>query len=104
MDGGAVEGFVDVDVAKAGDEALVEEGGLDGAMGVEEASGEAARREGEGLGSHVGVTCITVREDEDAAESAGVAEAKLFGREGEDQVGVRRNGFGGIVEGESAGH
>src|SRR5437868_4050323 len=31
MDGGTEEGFIDVDVAEAGDEGLVEEGGFDGA-------------------------------------------------------------------------
>src|SRR5690606_20136616 len=51
--GGPVEGLVGVDVADAGEEGLVEEGGLDRAAGAGEGAGELAGRDGEGVGAEL---------------------------------------------------
>jgi len=53
VDAAVEEGFVGVDVADAGHEALVEEGGFDGAAGFGEALGELIGTDLQGLGAEV---------------------------------------------------
>lgn len=50
-DARAEEGFIGVDVAHAGDDALVEQGGFDGAVGILQAGLELIGGDGEGVGA-----------------------------------------------------
>ena len=93
-DSGVVEGLVGVDVADAVEEGLVEERGLDGGLAVAEERDEVFERDGEGFFAGAGVGS---RADGEAAEAAGVDEAKLFAAaEGEDGVGVGWDGVSGV--------
>jgi len=120
VEAGGVEGFVDVDVAQAGDEGLVEEGGFEGAFGGAEEGVEVGWGEGEGFGAEAEFGGVAGREVDDLAEAAGVGESQMEdvggqmrgGGWGEDdrEVGVGEGGVGllvggmGGVKGEVAGH
>ena len=105
-DSGAEEAFVGVDIADAGEEALVKEGGLDGSFSFAEERGEIFRGDGEGLETG-GQKCRTLAEVfvRQATETAGIDEAE-FAAAGEcdARVGVRRDGRGGIGDEQAAGH
>jgi hypothetical protein len=77
---GGVEGFVDVDVAQAGDDGLVHEGVFDGAGGSGQIGGEIGGGHGEGFRAEVFVVEGITTEPKDAAEAAGVAKAEVGGR------------------------
>src|SRR5207253_2407247 len=86
VEAGEEEAFIDIDVAQAGDEGLIEQGGLDRPFGGGETLEEVGGTEGERLGAEVGVVGIGAQ-PEDAAEAAGVDEAKLQAvAEVEDEV------------------
>lgn len=76
---GGEEGFVGIDIAEAGDQALVEEGGLDGSAGGSEESGEAGGGEVERFGAEVLRGGLDGRQKPDGSEAAGVAKAELGG-------------------------
>ena len=108
-DGGvnaAVEkGFIGVDVADAGDEALIQQRCFDRTASPGKARNQFIRTHCQRLGPEVFVMCLTVAQPPDAAETTGVAEAKL-GVAGEigDQVRVRLNGLGVGFYCQTAGH
>ncbi len=77
VDSAVEEGFIGVDVADAGDEALVEEGGFNDAAGFGKALGELGGADCERFGAKICVMCLTVAEPPDAAEASGIAEAQL---------------------------
>jgi len=77
VDTAVEEGFIGIDVADAGDEALVEQGGLDGAAGFGQARNQLGRANLQRLGAKIAVICLTVAEPPDAAEAAGIDEAEL---------------------------
>ncbi len=86
---GGEEGFVDVDVAQAGDEGLVEQGALERASRLSEAKTQVAAGKGQGFGAEVVVDAVKVGADPvQAAKAARVAEPKLLVAEGEDRVRV----------------
>ncbi len=105
-DAGAEEAFVGVDVADAGEQGLVEQGGLDGELAAAEEGGEGVGRDGEGLGAGRGegfafgeVAAL------EAAKAAGIDEAKLLAaRKREAGVGVADDFGVGCGDEEAAGH
>lgn len=107
VEAGEEQGFIGVDVADAGDAALVEQGGFEGdgapAQGVPEGCGVegVAERFGAELGEGVGHGVYDV----DGAEFADINEAELVSIvELEDGAGERLLGMVGRAEVEAAGH
>lgn len=106
VDAGAEEALVGIDVADAGEEGLIEKGGLDRGPAAAEKGSEGGGPDGEGLDSGSeeggGVAEVFVGE---AAEAARIDEAKLAAAgESEAGVGVWREGRVGIGEKKTAGH
>ena len=105
-DAGAEEAFVGVDVAHAGEEGLVEEGGFDGGAAAAEEGGKVGGGDGEGLGTGSGEGGLGAEVAEvEAAEAAGIDEAH-FATAGEGEAGVGVRGDGALWGGdeEAAGH
>src|SRR5688572_24179997 len=73
-----VERFIYIDVAEAGEESLVEQGGFDRTFRARELVGELPGADEEGLGAEVFFGVGGTGEAPDAAEAARVAEAQLF--------------------------
>jgi hypothetical protein len=71
------EGFIGVDIADAGHEALIEQGGLDGAAGFGQTLCELVGTNFQRLGAEIRVICLTIAQPPDAAEATGIAKAKL---------------------------
>lgn len=105
MDSGEEERFISVNIPNAGDEILIEQGGLDGAGGLPEKSCQAGGFERERLRAEIAIGGFFAQ-PEDAAKTAWIAEADLNGAvaEIEDQVGVGLERRAGIFECELAGH
>ncbi len=116
-DAGAEEGFGDVDVAEAGDDGLVEQGGFYGVSAVCQRGGEGGGGEGgaQGFRAHVGEEFVLVfgggGHEVEAAEAAGVHEGDAPVVAGdEDHVfvggGEGRDARLGVIgcDGHAAGH
>jgi len=71
------EGFIGVYIADAGHEALIEQGGLDGAASLGQTLGELSRTNFQRLGAEICVICLTIAEPPDAAEAPGIPKTKL---------------------------
>src|SRR5205823_4823536 len=76
MNAGGEKGFVDVNVSQAGDEALIEQGVLDGAGRLGETLAELRGTEFEGLGTHVFFIGVGA-EPPDSAKAAGIFESQI---------------------------
>ena len=113
---GVPERLIHVDVAQAGDQRLVEQGGLEGAAGSTKAgfAGAAERfRVGQGVRAEGGpAACAEVVEGgvrPERTEAAGVAETeregvRVIGRGGEGPFNVNVVGRGVRIEGQAARH
>ncbi len=95
---GLEQGFVDVDVAQAGDEVLVEQGGFEPPPGFAESGVERLRLEGRGIGAQGGdVTCEELGQigvDVEVAEASRVDALDAGMGQAEDEVGVGLGGPG----------
>jgi hypothetical protein len=107
MQVGGPEGFIHIDIAQAGDTALIEQEGFQSAFEAGEPFAE--NREGKGakerLGAEVGQVGLGIRDDQPAPELAGVAVAQaaaVIKRENDAVMGGGRGIRGCPVE--LAGH
>src|SRR5256885_1798756 len=97
------EGFIDVDVAEACDEGLIEQGGFGGAFGFRETFGEIGGAQGEGLGAEAFFVRVGA-EPPDPAETARVAETNFGIGDGDDQMRVWQRWRMWLFNREPAGH
>src|SRR5205085_10385947 len=67
--------FVGIDIADAGQEALIEQGGLDGAASLRQPHRELSGADLQRFRTQICVMYLTIAEPPDAAEAAGIDEA-----------------------------
>ena len=79
IDSAVEERLIGIDVADAGQDALIEQGGLDGPAGPGKALGELSGADLQRLWAEVFVICLTTAQPPDAAKASRIAETKLGG-------------------------
>lgn len=104
MNGGVEEGLIDVNVAQAGDQPLVEQGVLDRSGGAGKAAGEVGGADAQRLGAEIFIRQAIGPQPEDPSKPPRIAESHFLPTEGEDQVGMRAGGSVGRGDAQPAGH
>ena len=103
-DASVEESFVSVDVAHSVKERLVQQRRLDGGLAVAEERDEVFESDGEGFGARTFVFRVG-RDDGEASEASCIDETELFAAaEGQDGMGVRRDGRFRCGDEQAAGH
>ncbi len=106
VDAGGMKRFVDIDSAQAGDEALIEQGVLDGAGCFGQAVRQLPGAEGQWLRAQGAVLIRRSAQPEDAAKPAGVTKSQLLTGIGDrgDEMRMRQEGGFGWLDGQPAAH